>query len=450
MKIIIIGSGKIGKSIISHSCQEGHEVVVVDKNAKLIEELVESYDVIGLVGNGVSNDIQKQAGVDKADLVIAASHSDETNILACMIAKQLGAKHTIARVRSYEYENQINFLKTNLGITLVINPEKYAALEIMKIINFPEAIRIDSFAKGNVDMVEIYVPEDCQLIGQSLSSISQKYQVKMLICAVQRNDDVIIPTGNFTLQPKDKIHIIAKNSNVRLFLQKIGLMESNIKNVLIIGGGKITTYLGKYLIENKYNVKIIEKSYERCLELSQLIPQASIIHGDGSDQKVLQEEGIKNCDTTVCLTNLDEENIIISLYAYKQKVHKIIAKVNKTSLVGLAESLSMTSIITPAEITSSQVVSYIRAKNNSRNNVLTLYKLVNNKVEALEFLATDNCKSLNTQFKNLKIKKNTLIAAIIRNGEIIIPSGNDMILTNDNVIIVTTNQFFDELDDILE
>lgn len=451
MKIIVIGDGKVGRTIVEHTCQEGHEVVVVDKNPDAVEQIVEQFDVMGVCGNGASYDIQKSAGVDKADVVIAATSSDETNILSCLVAKKLGAKSTIARVRSYEYMNQLNIIKRDLGITMTINPEQESANEIMKIINFPEAIRVDTFAKGNVDLVELYIPENSSLIGQSLASIYQKYQIKVLVCAVLRNDEVFIPTGSFTFQPKDKVHITASKSILRKFFNKSGLLESKIKTVMIVGGGKISVYLGSELLKNKYRVKIIEKDYNRCLELSQLLPKATIIHGDGSDQRVLSEEGLNTTDAMVCLTGIDEENIIISMYAYKQEVHKIITKINKTSFVGLMEAISMASIISPQEITAAKIVSYIRAANNSRgSNVLTLYKLVNNKVEALEFIAKENKKLLNICLKNLKLKKNILIAGIIRDGKVIYPSGDDMIKLNDSVIVVTTNQFLDDLNDILE
>lgn len=451
MKIIVIGDGKIGRTIVEHTCQEGHEVVVIDKNPEAIEQVIDQYDVMGLVGNGASYDVQKNAGVDKSSLVIAATSSDETNILSCLVAKKLGAKSTIARVRSYEYLNQINLIKRDLGITMTINPEYEASSEIMKIIDFPEAIRVDSFGKGNVDLVELYISENSPLIGQSLISIYQKYQVKVLVCAVQRNDEVFIPTGSFVIQAKDKIHLTAKRNNLRKFLHKVGLIESKIKSVMIIGGGKMALYLGDELLKNKYQVKIIEKDYNRCLELSQLLPKASIICGDGSDQSVLDEEGMNDTDAIICLTGIDEENIIVSMYAYKQKVHKIITKINRTSLVGLMESISMASVISPKDIVASRIVSYIRAKNNSRgSNVITLYKLVNNKVEALEFQAKENKRLLNICLKDLKLKSKILIAGIIRDGKVIIPSGEDKILLNDSVIVVTTNQFLDDLNDILE
>ena len=451
MKIVVIGAGKIGHTIIEHAVQEGHTVVVVDNKVELIEQVINKYDVMGIVGNGASYDIQKSAGVDKNSIVIAATSSDETNILSCLVSKKLGSKSTIARVRSFEYMNQLKLLQNDLGITMTFNPEFEVSKEIMKIIDFPEAIRVDSFTKGHVDLIELYINEKSPLIDQSLISIYRQYQVKILVCAVQRNDEVIIPTGSFMFQPKDKIYITATRTNLRKFISKIGSIEVKIKNVMIIGGGKMAHYLGNELIKNKYNVKLIEKDYKRCEELSQLLPQATIICGDGSDQNVLEEEGMTSQDAVICLTGKDEENIIVSMYAYKKNIHKIITKINRTSLVGIMESISMASIVSPKDIVASKLISYIRAKNNTRgSNVLTLYKLVNNKVEAVEFQAKENGKLLNICLKDLKLKSNILIAGIIREGKVIIPNGDDMILLNDHVIVVTTNQFLDDLNEILE
>ncbi len=451
MKIVVIGDGKIGRTIVEHASKEGHKVIVIDKNVEAIEQVIDEYDVMGLVGNGASYDVQKDAGVDKSSLVIAATSSDETNILSCLVAKKLGAKYTIARVRSFEYMNQTKFIQKDLGISMTFNPEYESTDEIMKIINFPEALRVDSFNNGHVDLVEIFIPEGSPLVGKSLIEIYQTYQVKVLVCAVQRNDDVLIPTGSFIIQGKDRIHITAKRSNLRKFLNKLGLIEDKIQNVMIVGGGKMALYLGDQLLKNKYDVKIIEKDYSRCIELSQLLPKATIIHGDGSDQRVLDEEGLKDEDAVICATGVDEENIVISMYAHKQKVKKIITKINRTSLLGIMESTSMSSIISPKDIVASKIISLIRARNNSRgSNVLTLYKLVNNKVEALEFIAKENKKLLNIPLKSMKLKDAILIAGIIRDGKVIIPNGDDVIMINDRVIIVTTNQFLDDLNNILE
>ena len=272
MKIVIIGDGKVGRAIVEHTVQEGHVVIVIDKNPKVIEQIVDLYDVMGVAGNGANIDIQKNAGVDKADLVIAATSSDETNILCCLVAKKLGAKQTIARVRDYDYNKQIHILQEDLGLALTLNPELEAASEIMKIISFPQVNRLDSFANGNVDLMELYVPEGSKLIGESLYTLHKKYEVKSLVCAVQRDNEVIIPKGNFTIQAKDKIHMTTGSSEVRTFLTKVGMTTNKIKTILIIGGGKIALYLGEKLIANNYKVKIIESDQERCLELSQLLP----------------------------------------------------------------------------------------------------------------------------------------------------------------------------------
>lgn len=452
MKVIVIGDGKVGRTIVGHICNEGHEVVVVDKNPSNVDEIVSLYDVMGLCGNGASYDVLKDSGADKADLLIAVTSSDETNILACLIAQKLGTKSTIARVRNVEYSNQTNIFRTDLGIKMTINPEKESANEILKIINFPEAIKVDSFANGKVDLVEKYIPEDSPLVGQSLASLYQKYQIKVLVCAVSRNDEVFIPSGNFTFEARDRVHITANsNASLREFFSKTGLLESKIKRIMIIGGSKIAIYLANDLIKARYDVKIIEKNYDKCVELSNQLPKATIIHGDGADQALLAEEGFKDTDAVICLTNSDEENIVVSMYAFKEEIQKIITKINKASLVNIMESISMASIISPKDITSSQIVSYIRAANNARgNNVVTLSKLVNNRVEALEFVAKADNKLLNIPLKELKLKKNILIAAIIRSDETIIPNGNDQINENDNVIVVSTNQYLDDLSDILE
>lgn len=450
MKIVVIGDGKVGRTIVEHASKEGHEIVIIDKNPSVVEQIVNQYDVMGISGNGTIYDIQKSAGVDKADLVIAATSSDEVNILSCIVAKNLGAKATMARVRNYEYNKQIHSMSKYLDITMTINPELETANEIMNTINFPEAIRVDTFGEGRVDLVELYIPENSPLAGLTLSAIHNKYQVQVLVCTVQRGEEVFIPDGNFSLQAKDKIHISAKRSEVKTFLSKLGLIEEKIKNVLIVGGGKISLYLAERLLKNKYNVKIIEKDYQRCLELADLLPDASIILGDGSDQELLLDEGITNIDAVVSLTNLDEENIIISMYANKQNAHKIITKINKTSLIGLVESLDMASVVSPKELTASTIISYIRAKSNTRgSNVKTLYKLVNNQVEALEFLVNENSKIVDIPLKDLSIKRNILIAAIVREGQVMIPGGNSVIKANDSVIVISHNHILDDLKDIL-
>jgi len=450
MKIVVIGDGKVGKSIIEHVSKEGHEIIVIDNNPNVVEQLVNMYDVMGVVGNGASYEIQKSARVEKADLLIATTPSDEINILSCIVSKMLGVKATVARVRSYDYSNQIKLMAKNLEINMIINPEMQAADEIMNIINFPEAISIESFAKGNVDMIEIYVSETSPLVGAKLASLYEKFQVQVLVCAIQRKEEVVIPDGNFVIMPKDKIHLTATKANLKAFLQKVGSSETKIKDVFIIGGGKISLYLAEKLIKNKVKVKIVEKNLQRCIELNELLPSATIIHGDGSDQELLMEEGINLYNAVIPLTNSDEENIIISLFAAKQKVKKLITKINKQSFVGLIETIGMSSVVSPKNLTAQQIVSYIRAKSNSRgSNIRTLYKLVNNQIEALEFVAKKNSKLVDKPLKDIRLKKNILIAAIIRENEVIIPKGVDKIQVNDSVIVITKDHMLDDLSDIL-
>ncbi len=451
MKILVIGDGKVGRVIVENTCREGHEVIVVDKNSNNIEELINKFDVMGINGNGASYDILKLADAGKADLVVAATTNDETNILACLISKKMGAKATIARVRNYEYSNQLEMIKNDLGIMMPINPEKETSDEIIKLLNFPGALSVDSFANNSVDLVKLYIPEDNILVGKSLRSISQEVQVKVLVCAVERGDEVFIPYGNFVIEASDRIYITANNrATIKKFIDKVSLTEKKIKNLMIIGGGKISAFLADELTKSKYSVKIIENNYERCVELSTLIPNATVIHGDGSDQELLLEEGIDTVDALACLTGNDEENIILSMYANKLDIKKIVTKVNKASLNNLVKTISNVSVVSPKELTASKIVSYIRGISNTRgSNVLTLHKLINNKVEAVEFIAKDDKRLLNIPLKDLKIKDNFLLAAIKRDNKVIIPSGDDCILLNDHVIIVTTTQLINDLNEIL-
>ena len=450
MKIVIIGAGKISSAIIRHATAEGNEVTVVDNNASVIEEIVETYDCLGLVGNGLLNDTLIQAGANKADVVIAVTRSDETNMLACLLAKSLGAKSTIARIRDYEYSKQIAHLTETLGITMTINPELESAREAARLINFPNALKVESFGSGNVDLVEFLVPENSPLCGQTLFELNKKNHLNVLVCAVSRGEDIFIPNGQFEIKPKDRISITCERSESRKFMEKLGLLETKIKRVMIIGGGGISMYLADELLANNFDVKIIETNKDRCLELSELLPKATIIYGDGSDQRVLSEEGIDNSDAVICLTGNDEENIIVSMYANKKKVKKIITKINKVSFGELMESVEMASIIYPKEITASQIVSYIRATNNSRGSQINkIYKMVNDKVEVLEFRANEKSKVINKSLKDIKLKPNVLIAGITRNNEYILPTGSTTILKDDSVIVVTTNAILNDLDNIL-
>lgn len=450
MKIAVIGDGKVGRTIIDHMSREGHEIVVIDNNPKVVDQIVDLFDVMGICGSGTSYDTLKEAGVKKADVVIATTPSDEINLLSCVVAKSIGAKSTIARVRSHEYSKQVELMSQQLDISMIVNPESEAATEILNIINFPEANKVETFRKEKLEIVELFISESSPLVGLSLSSLHAKFPVEMLIGFVQRNGEVIIPNGSFVLEAKDKIHVVASRANIKSFLNKLGLEEMKLKHILIIGGGKISYYLAQHLLKAKYKVKIIENNYNRCLELSDLLPQATIIYGDGTDQAILMDEGIKGIDAVVSLTGIDEENIIISMYAQKQEVKKVIAKINKTALSNILESVGVASVISPKDITADRILGYIRSTNNSRNsNIERLYKLAEGQVEAVEFVAKAKSKVIDKPIKELSLKQNTLIAAIIRGDEVFIPNGNSVIAEGDSVIIISKGRILYELNDIL-
>ena len=451
MKIIVIGCGKIGKTIIEHVSKEGHSLVIVDNNREKVEELIERYDVMGVVGNGASLDIQEEAGVKFADLVIAVTPEDEINILVSMVAKKLGASSTIARVRNPEYLRQTKLMQEELGLSMVVNPEQETADEIINMVNLPSLLKLEPFAKGKVNLVEILVEENNPLIGETLITMNKKIRTKVLICAIQRAGNVIIPNGNFKIEQGDRLSITANASSLVTFLKELNLIKSPLKNIMIIGGGKISYYLAKELSNKKYHIKLIEMNKNRAEEMAELLPKVDVICGDGTDHELLIEEGIEASDACIALTNVDEENIIVSMYATGLKIKKVIAKIKRNSFLTMVNDLGIASIVSPKDIVASKIISYIRALSNKRgSNVLTLYKLVNNQVEALEFDAKKKEKFYNKPLKDLNIKENCLIACIIRDGNVLIPSGNDFIQLNDRVLVVTTHQQFDDLMDAFE
>lgn len=451
MNIIVVGDGKVGRAIVSHISKENHNIVVIDKNPDNIQAVVNQFDVLGIVGNGVSYDILKEASVHTADLFIAATSSDEINLLACALAKTLGAIDTIARVRDPEYLNQVAFMRRELGVTMTINPEYSTAHEILNMIQIPAALKIETFANGRAEMMEVYVEDKSPLAGISLIHLRQKYPLPFLVCAVQRGEEVFIPSGDFVIQANDKIHITSSRKNLTQLFKELGIFKRRLNNIMIIGGGKIGHYLCELLLQNNYNVKIIEKDKKRCEELSDFFPRAVIINADGTDQDVLNHEGFKEADAVVALTNIDEENIVISMYAQKQGLKKVIAKVNHSGLLQIIETVDIASTISPKDVVADEILSYVRAKSNIHgNNVKTLYKLVNGQVEAIEFEVCEMPQKLDLPLKDLTLKDNILIAAIIRNNEVIIPGGNDQIKLDDRVVVVSSQYYFDDLSEIVK
>ena len=449
MKIAIIGLGKIGQTVLKSLSLEQHTITIIDEKKDLIEGLIERYDVFGVVGNGASMDIQREAGLKDADLVIALTKNDELNIFACLVAKRLGVKNTVARVRNPDYRKQINEMKEDLGISMIVNPERETASEIFNLINLPSVARIEHFAKGKVLLVEIVAGKGCSLVGESLISLGKKLATKVLICAVQRGNQVIIPSGHFMIEEGDKIHFTAEARSLGDFLTEVNLFKSPLKKVMIIGGSRVGFYLADALSKKKYTVKLIEENLAKAQELAEDLPRVTIACGNGTQHDLLMEEGIEAMDAFVALTNNDEENIIVSMFANKKSVKKTITQIKSEDLYGILDELGINNSVSTKHIVANRIISYVRALDNSiGSNVLALYQLVNNQVEALEFAAKKHDRIFNKPLRELKIKENCLIACIIRRNEIIIPNGDSEICLGDNVVVVTTHKNFDDLTDV--
>ncbi len=451
MKIVIIGLGTIGRTILGSLSGEGHNITIIDENKEKIESLIEKYDVSGIVGNGASLDIQKEANVGGADLAIVLTESDELNVFACLVAKQLGVENTIARVRNPDYRKQIMEMRDALGISMIVNPEQDTATEIFNLINLPAIAQFERFAKGRVLLVEIIADAGCSMIGESLISLGKKLSTKVLICAVQRGQDVTIPSGNFVIKEGDKIYLTSDAKSLRDFLAEINLYTTPLKNIMIVGGNKIGYYLANELSKKKYNIKLIESNKAKAEELAEELPRVTVIHGNGTQHDLLIEEGIEAMDAFVALTDIDEENMVVSMFANKMKVRKTITKIKSDDLYGMLDELGINNTVSPKDIVANRIISYIRAiVNTSGSNVLTLYRLVNGQVEALEFFAKTAAGIYDKPLKDLRIKENCLVACIFRQNEVIIPGGNDCIKLGDTVIVVTTHKNFDDLTDVFE
>lgn len=451
MKIIIAGAGKFGKELVRQLSQEKHNIIVIDNRPDVIEEVVNEYDVMGFCGNGASYQTQLDASVKKADLFVATTGTDEANILCCLVAKKLGVKQTIARVRNPEYALQAKIMSEELGVTLTLNPDLDTAREIFRILRFPSAIKVDSFAKGKVDLVEIKLEKDSVMVDKPLIEIREKYQVKILICAVKRGDQVIIPNGYFILQEGDYVYITGETKELTSAFRKLKLFKNRLKSAMIVGGGKITYYLASLLIDNGISVKIIENKKDVCKQLSETLKGALIIHGDATNQKLMLEEGVETVGSLITLTGMDETNIIVSTFAKGLTKNKIITKVNNPNYDVILNSVGLESVVSPKDIFCSHILKHARGMGNNKGSEFkTLYRLVNNKVEALEFAIPKKTKYTSIPIKDLHIKNNYLLACIIRDNRVIIPNGLDTLEPLDSVIIVTTNTSVKDVSDILE
>ena len=450
MKIIIVGCGKVGTTLAEQLNRENHDITLIDCDSEALQSISDSTDVMSVTGNGAVYQVQMEAGIKEADLLIATTNSDELNMLCCLIAKKAGNCHTIARIRNPEYSAEINYIREELNLSLAINPVLAAAREIARLLRFPNAIKIELFAKGRTELLKFLIPKDSILDRMKVMDVVSRLKSNVLICAVERGDDVVIPDGNFEMKGGDKISFIAPHAECADFFRKAGIENNTVNSAMFVGGGKLTVYLAKALADTKIKIKIIEQDEERCRILSELLPHAMIIHGDGSDQKLLLEEGIRQTEAFASLTGFDEENILLSLYAASQSRAKLITKVNKIAFENVINALNLGSVIYPKMLTADIILQYVRAMQNSMgSNIETLYKIVADKAEALEFRVRGDSPVLGIPLEKLRTRNNLLVACINRNGRIIMPRGKDTLEAGDTVIIVTTHTGLNDLKDIL-
>lgn len=440
MNIIIAGCGKVGRALAEQLSREKHDITVIDRKPEAIQQITNIADVRGVVGNGASFEIQMDAGIDTADLMIAVTDADEVNLLCCLIAKKAGGCQTIARVRNPVYHHEIHHIKDDLGLSMVINPEWAAAMEMARLLRFPSAIDIDTFANGRIELLRFQLEEQNPLCNNKIKDLHMLSRCEVLICIVERGNEVLIPSGEVELKAGDMISVVASPVNASRFFKTIGIETNQVKNTMIIGGGKISFYLAKRLLEMGIQVKIIEKDRDACERLCEILPKAMIINGDGTDRELLAEEGLAKAEGFAALTNMDEENVMLALYAKSMSKAKKITKVNRNTFDTIISSLNIGSLIYPKHITSETILQYVRAMQNSiGSNVETLYRLVDGNAEALEFVIKGKSEVTDIPLQELQLKPHILVCAINRKGKIIIPKGQDCIQEGDSVVIITTD-----------
>ena len=455
LSIIIVGCGKVGQTLIEQLSKEGHDITIIDKNAEKVQAIANTYDIMGLVGNGASYSVQVEAGIENTELRIAVTESDELNLLCCTVAKRVAGCAAIARVRTPAYSQEINYLQEKLGLAMIINPELETAREAAKMLSLPTALEVTSFAHNQAQMVTFKIPSGNMLDGMMLWDLSKHISPEIvnsiLICAIEREGEVHIPSGNFQMQSGDVISVVSTARMARKFLRTVGFKTRQVRSCMIIGGGKAGYYLAQELTQMGIDVKLIEQNRARCEELNTLLPKANIINGDGTDQALLEEEGLAYAESFVPLTGIDEENILLTLHARQVSNAKVITKINRMTFRDVIGTLDLGSVIYPRYITSEAIVAYVRAKANSINSIVeTLNYLFDNRVEAIEFRVNERSEATGRMLKDMKLKRDLLIAFINRNARILIPSGNDSIEVGDSVMIVTKHSGFDDIRDILE
>lgn len=451
MKIVIVGCGNVGAALAEQLCREGHNITVVDEKEELVQNITNICDVMGFVGNGAVYSVQEEAGVGDADLMIAITGKDELNLLCCLIAKKAGVRHTVARVRNPVYYQEIAYLKEELGLSLVINPEYAVAGEMARLLKFPSALKIDTFAKGRVELIKYRIEADSMLADMQLKDVRNRFKNTVLICIAERGEEIYIPDGDFTLQAGDIITIVAASAKIAAFFKEIKVPTTSAKQVMIVGGGETAFYLAEQLLTMGIKVKIVDSSPERCEELSELLPEAMIICGDGTDRDLLLEEGVAQTDAFVSMTNFDEENIMLSLFAKSLSKAKLITRLHRIAYDEIIESMNLGSVVYPKYVTSESIVKFVRAMHKSMgSDIEALYSLCENRVEALEFLIRKDCPLAGIPLQDLKLKKNLLVCSINHKGTIISPGGQSIIAEGDTVVVVTTHTGLHDIRDILE
>ena len=450
LRIIIVGCGKVGRTLVEQLSQEGHDITIVDRDGQKAQALANLYDIMGVQGTGASYGVLKEAGIETADLLIAVTQSDELNLLCCTEGKQVANCAAIAPVRTPPYSREVGYLREKLGLAMIINPEMEAAAEAARILYLPTALEIDSFAHGQADLIKFKVPEGNVLDGMNLITLGQRIAPDILICAAERDGQVIIPRGQYTIRAGDILSFAASRAVGKKFLEDIGFKTNRVRNAMLIGGGRAAYYLARQLLSMGIQVKIIEISRERCEELSILLPKAVIINGDGTNEDLLREEGIERAEAVVALTGIDEENILLTLFARRVSQAKTITKINRITFQDVINSLDLGSVIYPKYITSEAIIRYVRAmKESMDSNIETLYHMFDHRAEAVEFRVDAPSGVTDIPLKDLQLKDSLLVCAIYRDGKVRIPNGQDAIRVGDTIMVVTTHTGFSDIRDIL-
>ena len=452
MKIIIVGDGKVGFTLAEHLSREEHDVTIIDTSDNALQKASDTLDVMCIKGNGASLTALKEAGADTADLLIAVTNLDEVNMVCCLTGKRLGAKYTIARVRNFEYTAAQGMLKMGMGIDLLINPENDTAVEISRILRFPSAANIETFYRGRVELMSFRAREEDFFIGQPLSALSRKVRdLPILFCAAERNEEVLIPDGSFVPQVGDKLYLIGAPLGLHGFFELMGRYAPKIRNVFVVGGGRITFYLAALMERMNMKVTIVERKEERCRQLSELLPHTLVINGDGTDQELLESENMAANDAFVALTDRDEDNLIISLYALQKGLKKVVAKCNRQNYTGIVQHLGLDSVISPKLITAGHILQVVRGMQNSKGSVMNaLYRIAEGGAEAAEFAVNGTTRHLHPPLKDLRLKRGVLIAVIIHQGQVIIPVGSSVISSGDTVIIISRGMGILDVNDIYD